>query len=472
MGCAGSSSTDVSLLLIESSADDLRDTLGAVHAHWGEAAQITHCTSGRQAQRMLRGQEFDVILADMGALVDLGADHETACGALVAHVGAALMIALSDGNSVSPAVAAMRAGAHDCLPKPLSGTVLAARLEELGQRHGKARALHCEPAKGVSSDFEGFVGTTPQMQAIYDQITRIAPSSAPVFITGESGTGKEVSAEALHKRSARATKPFIALNASAIPRDLMESELFGAARGAYTGAQEDRKGAVEMADGGTLFLDEIGEMDLSLQSKLLRFLQTGTITRIGETVTRKVDVRVICATNRNPMQLVSENKFREDLFYRLHVLPIHLPPLRQRPADIMPLAQNFLARFAAEEKKSFAEFAPDVADLFVAREWPGNVRQLQNLVRRIVVMFDGGPVTARMAMAADIESRTSLSPAVPQAMIASDGGILPMWQQEQRIIEEALTAFGGNIARAAAALEISPSTIYRKKLGWERQGAA
>src|SRR5690606_36384655 len=146
--------------------------------------------------------------------------------------------------------------------------------------------------------------------------------------------GKEVSAEALHKRSARATKPFIALNASAIPRDLMESELFGAARGAYTGAQEDRKGAVEMADGGTLFLDEIGEMDLSLQSKLLRFLQTSTITRIGETVTRKVDVRVICATNRNPMQLVSENKFREDLFYRLHVLPIYLPPLPQRPADI------------------------------------------------------------------------------------------------------------------------------------------
>jgi two-component system, repressor protein LuxO len=201
----------------------------------------------------------------------------------------------------------------------------------------------------------------------------------------------------------------------------------------------------------------------------LRFLQTGTITRVGESVARTVDVRVICATNRNPMQLVSEKLFREDLFYRLHVLPIHLPPLRQRPSDILSLAQNFLARFAAEERKQFDGFDAEVADLFVAREWPGNVRQLQNLVRRIVVMFDGGVVTAAMANAADIESRGPLGGAAAPAMI-SDPRILPMWQQEQRIIEDALSAFGGNIARAAAALEISPSTIYRKKLSWEREG--
>ena len=463
------SDADVRLLLIEHSAERARATMAAIMSYWGEAISLVHCTSGQQALRSLKAGTFDVVLAETGSLDGLAGDEEAALSALAGASDGALIIALSDGGSVSLAVAAMRAGAHDYLSLPVSGPMLAARLGELGQRHGKARALVREAVAERHADFEGFVGTTPQMRAVYDQILRIAPSSAPVFITGESGTGKEVSAEALHKRSPRAKKPFIAINAGAIPRELMEAEVFGAVRGAYTGAHEDRKGAIEMADGGTLFLDEIGEMDLSLQSKLLRFLQTGTITRVGESLSRPVDVRVICATNRNPMQLVSEKKFREDLFYRLHVLPIHLPPLRQRPGDIMPLAQNFLARFAKEESKTFAGFAPEVADLFVAREWPGNVRQLQNLVRRIVVMFDGGSVSGQMALAADIESRDGYGAAPTAGALPP---ILPMWQQEQKIIEDALDAFGGNIARAAAALEISPSTIYRKRLGWEKAGAA
>lgn len=469
MRSGDASAADVRLLLIERASDAARQTRSAIASHWGNAAELVVAEDGRGASAMLRSAAFDIILADTGSMQGLGETLEDRFVRLAHLAGGALIIALSDGGSVSGAVAAMRAGAHDYLAKPVGGTALAARLEELGRRHGKARAIRCETAVKTCADFEGFVGQSPQMQSVYDQIQRIAPSNAPVFITGESGTGKEVSAEALHRRSPRASGPFIAVNAGAIPRELMESEVFGAIRGAYTGATEDRKGAVEMADGGTLFLDEIGEMDLSLQSKLLRFLQTGTITRVGESVARTVDVRVICATNRNPMQLVSEKLFREDLFYRLHVLPIHLPPLRQRPSDILSLAQNFLARFAAEERKQFDGFDAEVADLFVAREWPGNVRQLQNLVRRIVVMFDGGVVTAAMANAADIESRGPLGGAAAPAMI-SDPRILPMWQQEQRIIEDALSAFGGNIARAAAALEISPSTIYRKKLSWEREG--
>ena len=463
------SDADVRLLLIERSGERARATMAAIFSYWGKAVSLVHCTSGQQALRSLKAEAFDVVLAETGSLDGLACDEEEALSMLAGTSDGALIIALSDGGSVSMAVAAMRAGAHDHLSLPISGPVLAARLGELGQRHGKARAIVCEAGEDRHADFEGFVGTSPQMRAVYDQILRIAPSAAPVFITGESGTGKEVSAEALHKRSPRAQKPFIAINAGAIPRELMEAEVFGAVRGAYTGAHEDRKGAIEMADGGTLFLDEIGEMDLSLQSKLLRFLQTGTITRVGESIARPVDVRVICATNRNPMQLVSEKKFREDLFYRLHVLPIHLPPLRQRPEDIMPLAQNFLARCAKEENKGFAGFAPEVADLFVAREWPGNVRQLQNLVRRIVVMFDGGSVSGQMALAADIESRDGYGAAPAVGALPP---ILPMWQQEQKIIEDALDAFGGNIARAAAALEISPSTIYRKRLGWEKAGAA
>lgn len=464
------SAADVTFLLIDASPDSARRTMAAIADQWADSARTTLCADARRALHYLRSAKFDVVLGDMASLCDMGGSPEGAFVSLSQHADGALLIALSNSDSVSSAVAAMRSGAHDFLTKPVSGRMLALRLEELGQRHGKARTVTSEPTRGTDTDFEGFVGSSPQMRAIYDQILRIAPSAAPVFITGESGTGKELSAEALHRRSPRGGGPFIAINAGAIPRELMESELFGVVRGAYTGASEDRKGAVAMADGGTLFLDEIGEMDLSLQSKLLRFLQTGTITRVGESRAQQVDVRVVCATNRNPMQLVTEKKFREDLFYRLHVLPIHLPPLRQRPADIMPLAQNFLAHFAAEENKHFEGFTSEAADLFIAREWPGNVRQLQNLVRRIVVMFDGGLVSAEMAVAADIESRTThQSSVVP--LIKPEREILPMWQQEQKIIEDALEAFNGNIARAAAALEISPSTIYRKKMSWDR-GAA
>jgi len=430
--------------------------------------------NGRAAAEKLRCRDYDIVLMDLSSLDDLASTTEEAVARLAKIAEGSLLIALSGGASVSAAVAAMRAGAHDFVAKPLSGSGFAARIGELAHRHGKARALTIDARPGgIAEDFAGFVGASTQMQYVYEQIARIAPSSAPVFITGESGTGKEVCAEALHGKGPRAGKRFVAVNCAAIPRDLMETELFGAARGAYTGAVEDRKGAAELADGGTLFLDEIGEMDLSLQSKLLRFLQTGTLSRVGEADTRQVDVRVICATNRNPMQMITEKRFREDLFYRLHVLPIHLPPLRQRPADIMVLAQHFLARFAREEHKRFSGFSPEAADSLIAREWPGNVRQLQNLVRRLVVMFDGGEISAEMASAADIESR-SYAPvqAVAEPVIARRATILPMWQQEQRIIEEAILSFGGNIALAAAALELSPSTIYRKRQAWAEMAGA
>jgi two-component system repressor protein LuxO len=185
-----------------------------------------------------------------------------------------------------------------------------------------------------------------------------------------------------------------------------------------------------------------------------------------------VDVRVICATNRNPMQLISEKKFREDLFYRLHVLPIHLPPLRQRPSDILVLARHFLARYAAEERKVFAGFSSEAAATLASAEWPGNVRQLQNLVRRLVVMFDGGEITAEMLASADIESRGSVVAAEAAPRVEKRSAILPMWQQEQRIIEDAIASFGGNVSLAAAALEISPSTIYRKRQGWAEMAVA
>ncbi|MHB1109433.1 MAG: sigma 54-interacting transcriptional regulator, partial [Devosia sp.] len=435
------------LLLIERDPAAGRAMAGHLSKCFLGAPQIVAARGGKEAAELLRAEAYDIVLVNLSSLDDLAAQTEDAVARLVKLASGALMIALSDGASVSAAVAAMRAGAHDYIAKPISGPAFAARIGELAHRHGKARALTIEtnaPKRGER--FSGFVGASTQMQFVYEQIERIAPSSAPVFITGESGAGKDVCAEALHERGPRANRRFVAINCAAIPRDLMESELFGVARGAYTGAREDRKGAAELADGGTLFLDEIGEMDLSLQSKLLRFLQTGTLSRVGEAGVRQIDVRVICATNRNPMQLIAEKKFREDLFYRLHVLPIHLPPLRQRPADILVLARHFLERFAREEHKAFSGFTSETANLLIAREWPGNVRQLQNLIRRLVVMFDGGEITAEMIAAADIESFGFGREAAVQAPRKQP--VLPMWQQEQRIIEDAIQSFAGNIALA------------------------
>jgi two-component system repressor protein LuxO len=424
-------------------------------------------SSGREALEVLRNARFDIILADMPSLADISERDDEGMARLVRLAEGALVIAMAGGASVSAAVSAMRAGAHDYVAKPVAAPALATRIGELAQRHGRPRTLGIDTRhdEGVT-DYSGFVGGSDAMQFLYEQIGRIATSSAPVFITGESGTGKDVCAEALHAEGPRQGKRFVAVNCAAIPRDLMESELFGVARGAFTGAHEDRKGAAELADGGTLFLDEIGEMDLSLQSKLLRFLQTGTLSRVGDGHMRKVDVRVICATNRNPLQMISERKFREDLFYRLHVLPIHLPPLRQRPTDVMVLARHFLDRYAREEHKAFAGFSHDAAQQMTAADWPGNVRQLQNLIRRIVVMFDGGEIDLSMVTAADIESQAFVPMEAGSPRTSARRNILPMWQQEQKIIEDAIAAYSGNISMAAAALEISPSTIYRKRQGW------
>ncbi len=466
MRSANGSGAGVNFLVIERDAASFRVMQNCLENEYGAGITVQHAASGKLANSLLRVGSFDVILADVKSLNDNSVSAEESISRVSRAAGSALVIALSEGGSVSLAVAAMRAGAHDYISKPINYGALSARIAELGHRHGNARALNSEKESLLSPDFEGFVGTSQQMRIIYEQIERIAPSPAPVFITGESGTGKEVCAEALHQRSARAKKPFIAINCGAIPRDLMESEIFGVVRGAYTGATEDRAGAAERAQGGVLFLDEVGEMDLGLQAKLLRFLQTGSVTRVGEAVARGVDVRVICATNSNPMQMIAEKKFREDLFYRLHVLPIHLPPLRQRPTDILPLALTFLKRYSGEENKHFESFAQSAADMIVAREWPGNVRQLQNLIRRVVVLFDGVEITAEMISTADIEAREVHTPQGPGMELPQP--IRPMWHQEQRIIEDALARFNGNIARAAAALEISPSTIYRKQAAWEQ----
>jgi two-component system repressor protein LuxO len=249
---------------------------------------------------------------------------------------------------------------------------------------------------GEINQYQGFIGSSESMQKVYKTIDSAASSKASIFITGESGTGKEVCAEAIHSVSNRSSQPFIALNCAAIPKDLIESELFGHVKGAFTGALIERKGAAELASGGTLFLDELCEMELDLQTKLLRFIQTGTFQKVGSSKLSRVDVRFVCATNKDPWQEVLKGRFREDLFYRLYVIPLHLPPLRERGDDIIEIAYSLLSFISIEENKQFGKFSEEVLRHFVAYPWPGNVRQLQNVLRNIVVLNQGTEVLLSM----------------------------------------------------------------------------
>lgn len=318
-----------------------------------------------------------------------------------------------------------------------------------------------------------------------------APSKATVFITGESGTGKEVLARAVHARSPRKKGAFVALNCGAIPSELMESEIFGHLKGSFTGAAKDRKGAALQASGGTLFLDEVCEMEMELQVKLLRFLQTECFRAVGSDSETQVDVRIVCATNKDPMAEVKAGRFREDLFYRLHVISIHLPPLRERNNDIILISDSLLSEYSKEEGRSFQGFDKGAQDYLLSYDWPGNVRELQNALRQIVVlnsvelvtveMFPGGrgaiePSTNDQgsnklvgASATSLFAAGSLMPpnlrtsaAVAETEDDPVIEILPLWKMEQQHIALALRYCNENVPRAAALLEVSPSTLYRK----------
>lgn len=318
----------------------------------------------------------------------------------------------------------------------------------------------------ATSRVPGFIGSSTAMQVVYRLIETAAGSRATVFITGESGTGKEVAASAIHKLSQRAAKPMIALNCAAIPKDLIESEIFGHVKGAFTGAVADRDGAAQRASGGTLFLDEICEMDLALQGKLLRFLQTGEFQRVGGSKTEKVDVRIIAATNRDPLAEVEAGRFREDLYYRLHVIPVMLPALRERGEDVLKIGQYFLSTYSAEEHKRFIGFTPEVMQMLRHYDWPGNVRQLQNIIQNIVVMNDGELVQPDM-VPPPVGGRW----ARPHSTRRADAtgvmlNIRPLAEVEREAIESAITACEGNIPKAAVLLGVNPSTIYRKLQQW------
>ena len=390
----------------------------------------------------------------------------------------ARVIVITSNGSINKAVEAMRAGAHDFLVKPFDETrFLGAVDNALSGRAPQRRTARSPAPPPPSSD--AFIGSSAVMDRIHATIRSVARSMATVFITGESGTGKELCALAIHDNSTRASGPFIALNCGAIPQDLLESEVFGHVKGSFTGAISDKPGAAAAADGGTLFLDEICEMAPALQTKLLRFLQTSTVQPVGATRPRKVNVRIVCATNKDPLDAVRRGTFREDLYYRLFVVPIHMPPLRERGEDAIEIAAAALHRFAVEEGRNFTGLSHEVATLFRSHPWPGNVRQLLNVIRHVVVLNDGGLVTPDMLpdslpratttpdRTAPDSTATAGRPATDPAHPALDSLIgLPLAEIERMVIEATLARFHGSVPKAARALDLSPSTLYRKIEGW------
>jgi len=386
----------------------------------------------------------------------------------------AAVIVITANGSINKAVEAMRAGAHEFLVKPFDETRFLNAIENALSATPPEPQVKA-PAPPEDTPPGEFIGTSPAMRDVYAKIRSVARSMATVFITGESGTGKELCAQAVHEMSNRASGPFVPLNCGAIPSELLESEVFGHLKGSFTGAISDKIGAAAAADGGTLFLDEICELDLNLQTKLLRFLQTSTIQPVGATRPRKVNVRIVCATNRDPMDAVRRGQFREDLYYRLHVIPIRMPPLRDRGTDILAIAEAALARFSAEEGRSFQSLDPAVEQQFLRLSWPGNVRQLLNVIRNVVVLNDGETVTMPMLpidLHHEIERAQATAP-TPEAEdrphVTLDGLIgRPLAEIERMVIEETIARHGGSIPKAARSLEVAPSTLYRKIESWAR----
>ena len=418
-----------------------------------------------------------------------------------------VVVATGDA-SLARAIEAMRLGAFEFLVKPVAGKRLCAVMDSAAEsgagRTPAPAAIPTARVQGAPQSPGGFIGNSPAMREVYAHIASVATSRATVFITGESGTGKEVAAEALHlqSRGARgmigqgsaAPAPFVAINCGAIPENLLESELFGHLKGSFTGAVTDRIGAAQAAHKGTLFLDEICEMPLALQVKMLRFLQTGTVQKVGSNRVEEVDVRIVCATNRDPLREVAEGRFREDLYYRLAVVPLHLPPLRERTSnsggDVVPLAQAFLQRFAAEEGKRFDPLDAERLAALAAYPWPGNVRELQNVMRRAAVLYAGPELPMRAFPAVPPGAQQHARPvlaadngaAMPQPVLSAtsrsdvDAGTgaalaqamrgLTLDEIERIAIEAAVDVHGGSLPAAARVLGVSPSTLYRKRERW------
>ena len=369
------------------------------------------------------------------------------------------VITITAFGSIDTAIRAVKLGAFDYITKPFEVDQLILSVEKaLAERELRSEVARLRDEVSRTYHFENMIGKSTAMHEVFDLVRRIAASPASVLVTGESGTGKELVAKAIHFHSPRRTRPFVAVNCAAIPDTLLESELFGYKRGAFTDARTDRAGLLVEAEGGTIFLDEIAELPPALQAKLLRVLQEREIRPLGATRAERVDVRVIAATNKELESLLKDGSFREDLYYRLNVIQIHLPALRDRAEDILPLSEHFLAASAARAGKDIKGFHEVAKKALLAHRWPGNVRELENVVERAVALAETGTIRADDLPAAVRDRRTGDQDTLALALARE----LSLDELEREYIQRVLVAEGGNKTRAAQRLGLDRKTLYRK----------
>jgi len=436
-------------------ADDQQDVLEALRLLLkGEGFEIATATSAAGVLAAVERSDFDAVLLDLNYQRDTtsaaeGLDLLTRLQAMDHTLPVVVMTAW---GTVDKAVEAMRRGARDFIEKPWDNTRLLATLRTqvaLGAALRSTARLESENA-ALRGDRPAFIATAKAMQPVLQMLRRVAASDAPVLISGEHGTGKDVVAQWLHAESHRAERPLVTVNVGGLSDGVFESELFGHVKGAFTDAKTDRVGRFELADGGTLFLDEIANMTLTQQAKLLRVLQTGELERVGSSKTRRVDVRLLSATNADAASEVRAGRFREDLLFRLNTVEIRLPPLRERLEDIPALAVHFLRHHATRYRKPVDAFAPDAMDALLRHPWPGNVRELEHAVERAVLMTRGERIEV-----GDLGLRRRDEAGVTMEELTLD-------EAERLLIEKALERHGGNVSRAADALGLSRSALYRR----------
>jgi DNA-binding NtrC family response regulator len=439
-------------------ADDQADVIEALRLLLKrEGYKLDSVESPKQALQAIENRDYDL------ALIDLNYSRDTTSGdeglellAKIQTLDAMLpVVVMTAWSSIELAVEAMRRGARDFVQKPWENERLASIVRtqlELSDALRRGQRLEAENQLLRAENMPEMIAKSPVMQPVLELIARVGPSDANVLITGEPGTGKEVVSRMLHAISGRASKPMVTVNAGGLAEGVFESELFGHVKGAFTDAKMDRVGRFELADTGTLFLDEIANVPMNLQAKLLRVLEVGEMERVGSSKTKRVDVRVISATNAELGPEVENGRFRQDLLFRLNTIEIHIPPLRERKEDIAPLAMHFLASHARRYRKSLTGFDQNALDAMQQHAWQGNVRELNHVVERAVLMAQGHCVKA-----ADLALRASGSSASSRKL--EDMGLEEV---EELLVKKALSRFGGNVSQAAGALGLSRSALYRR----------
>lgn len=433
---------------------------------------VSTATSGREALQVLQHDAFDVVFTDL-KMMDVG-------GMEVLHTVRqrhpdTVVVVITGYATVASAVETMRSGAFDYLPKPFTASELTAVLERAIARRRLTEIQQPGERDGKETGFEGLIGRSRKMRDVYALIRKVAPTDATVLIVGESGTGKDLTARAIHNSSARAKKKFFAIDISTLSTTLLESELFGHVRGSFTGATADKQGLFDAADGGTVFLDEIGNLLPETQARLLRVLQEKQFLPVGSTTVREVDVRLIFATNKNLRQLVADGTFREDLYYRLNVFPLRLPPLRERPEDIPDLALHFLQKYCDANNRSTPAIDPEAMQGLVEYHWPGNVRELEHVMERLVILVEGTSILPIHISAALFHTDAAVRSVLPRTSeelktLKKQIRESSVRDIEKLFIEEALKRNDWNISRAAREVDMLRSNFQAlmKKYGIRR----